>query len=366
MLVDDIALTMQYRIGPATAAHLLSCFGTAENIFRATADELIERAELNPTVAAGIVRKECHRRAEKELHYCQKHGIIPLPSTSELYPPLLRECNDYPHVLYVKGDPSVLQRRTLSFVGTRMMTSYGQRMCNRLIEGLAAMFPDLVIVSGLASGVDGACHRAALASGLITVAVLPDPLPRISPAAHTQLAQEMLRCGGALVSEYHSGVATAGKTFVARNRIIAGMSEGTVVVESAAKGGSLITARLADGYNRTVMAVPGRADDRASEGTNRLIADCRAHLICSAEDIARELGWTTVGSTRVTEPAEPIPPLRGELRSVLNSIAAGETVSADELAERCGLPVQELIAMCLELEIEGLVRSLPGARYEKC
>ena len=363
MVIDDIALTLQPHVGPRTAAHLLQCFGSAEAIFAASEAELIEHAELRKDIAASIVRRPMHRQAEKELKHCERNGIMPIASTSELYPPLLRECGDYPHVVYYKGDTAALGRRMISMVGTRRMTSYGQRMCDRLVGELGQMFPDLVIVSGLAFGVDAACHRAALGAGIATVGVLADALTEIYPADHARLADEMARRGGGILSEYHSENKNKGVTFVPRNRIIAGMSMGTVVVESPLKGGSIITANMADGYERCVMAVPGRVGDAGSEGVNELIRSNKARMVCSAADIARELMWDVSERKSVAE--RDMSGLSRDAAGLLGCIPDGEAISIDGLAEVSGLSHSELAAIILELEFDGFVRLAAGKRYEK-
>lgn len=363
MLIYDIALTFQPQVGPRTAAYLLSCFGTAERIFNVSADELVQKAELNPRIAASIARREGFRQAENELRYCERNGIIPIASTSELYPGLLLECDDYPHVLYYIGDPEILGRRKLSVVGTRKITSYGSKVCDRLIGGLSAMYPDLVIVSGLAYGVDAAAHRAALGSGLRTIGVLPCALPGVYPAQHNMLATEMLKQGGGLLTEYHSGSPNNGTNFVPRNRIIAGLSEGILVVESPERGGSLISANMADGYNRCVMAVPGRVGDACSEGPNQLIKNQKARMVCSAEDIARELMWDLRDAAK-PEPYD-LSQLSDGARNVLGLIPDGSSISIDELSAVSGLSIPDLSSVIFELECEMLIRMLPGKRYER-
>lgn len=364
MIIDDIALTLQPRIGPRTAAHLLECFGNTGELYSATADEITARAELNRDLAAQIAGKTCHKQAEKELAFCRRNGVTPIASDSEKYPVLLRESNDFPHVIYYKGDISALgDRRMISMVGTRRMTSYGQKICDRIIGELAGMLPDLVIVSGLAYGVDGACHRAALAHGLSTVAVLPNRVTDIYPAQHTRLAEEMIARGGGILSEYNSTTKMKGVTFLARNRIIAAMSAGTLVVESPVRGGSMITARLASGYDRSVMAVPGRVGDTYSEGTNKLISTETARMVCSAEDIARELMWDTAKTPATAQP--DISMLSKEAQSLFGHIRDGETVSTDQLAVSSGLPMPELATLLFELELEGAVHMLPGKLYER-
>ncbi|MDL2319671.1 DNA-processing protein DprA [Alistipes sp. OttesenSCG-928-B03] len=370
-MIDDIALTLHPNIGPKTAAHLIGCFGSAGAVFNASPDELVGRAQLREDIVRQIARKPYHKEAEKELAFCRKNRIEVIASDSEFYPPMLRECNDYPHVIYYKGEPAALQRRMLSVVGTRRMTSYGQRVCERIIGRLAEMFPDLVIVSGLAFGVDAAAHRTALASGLATVGVLANPLTNISPAQHAMMAEEMARRGGGVMSEYHSQSKDKGVTFVPRNRIIAGMSMGTLVVESPEKGGALITANMAYGYDRCVMAVPGRVGDASSAGTNALLVGKRAQMVCSAEDIARELMWevadgTAAGSAAGSAAAgKDTAGLSRDAQGLLGCLPDGEAVSLDELMDVTGLSAPELAMLVMELEFDGFLRVLPGKMYER-
>ena len=244
MTIEDIALQMTPGIGVKGAVHLLECFGTAAQIFEATEAELIGHAELRPEPARQIVRHTGFSAAEKELKYCRKHNIAAIASTDPDYPALLREIPDYPHVIYVMGDPKILAARTLSIVGTREATPYGQTMCHKLVERLSERVPRLVVVSGLAFGIDAAAHRAALAAQIPTVAVLPCPLPGIMPTQHSALARDMLDHGGALVTELHSQTRQNGTAYTARNRIIAALSAGTWVVESPESGGSLLTAHF--------------------------------------------------------------------------------------------------------------------------
>ena len=289
--IPDIALTLTPGIGPKGAVHLLDVFGSAEAVFSASADELIEKARLRPELARAILQKKAFADAEREVKHCRKHGIEIIASTDAQYPALLRETADYPHVLYVLGSPEALGKTTLTMVGTRRMTPYGQQMADRLIGELADRVADTVIVSGLAFGIDTACHRAALAFGMPTVGIIASALPGITPAQHTAVARDMIEHGGAVVSELHSQTRQNGNFYHSRNRLLAGISGGTVVVESPAEGGSMDTARLADGYNRMLMAVPGRATDFASAGTNLLIRTQRAQMVCTGEDIVREMMW---------------------------------------------------------------------------
>ncbi|MBP3356358.1 MAG: DNA-processing protein DprA [Rikenellaceae bacterium] len=365
MIVEDIALTLVRGLGPKGAAHLLHCFGSAAAVFAAGKEELVARAELRADIADEIVRGNAFRQAEAEAAYCRRHGIEALASTDEAYPKLLGECNDFPHVLYVLGNRELMRRPMLSMVGTRRMTAYGRRMCGELVAGLARRMPELVIVSGLAFGVDVTCHRAAMDHGLATVGVLPCALPGVVPPTHREVAREMLSRGGALVTECHSQSKQNGSFYIARNRIIAGMSGGTVVVESPAAGGSMFTAQFADGYDRVVMAVPGRAGDSTSEGPNHLIKMQKARLVCSADDILREMMWDLSLPQVEASQVRRMEVLGREERELLERFGEGESPSVDELAAATGCSVSEVSARLFGLEMAGVVRTVPGGRYER-
>lgn len=366
MTIEDIALQMTPGIGVKGAVHLLECFGTAERVFQASEAELTEQAELRPDPARQIVRRTGFAAAEREIRHCCKHDIKAIASTDPDYPALLREIPDYPHVIYVKGDPQSLSARTLSVVGTRDMTPYGQNMCHKLIERLAERVPHLAVVSGLAFGIDATAHRAALACRVPTVAVLPCPLPDIMPAQHTALARDILDHGGALVTELHSQTRRNGTAYTARNRIIAALSRGCLVVESPDNGGSLLTARFADEYNRTVMALPGRATDRSAAGTNHLIRHRKAQLVLSAEDIIVEMGWDLEAEPATLRPAPAqAPAFTADEAELLVCFSADDLLSLDRLQEATGFDTGRLTASLLALELAGVVRQIAGNRYMK-
>ena len=362
MTVEDIALGMTPGIGIKGCVHLLECFGDARSIFAASADELVGRAALRADLARSLVQRKAFAAAEREIAHCRRHDIGIVVSTDADYPPLLREIPDYPHVLYVKGDTTALAGRTLAMVGTREATPYGQAACNRLVEELSRQAADLTIVSGLAFGIDAAAHRAAVAHGLKSVAVLPCYLPDVVPAQHGSLARDLIAHGGALVSELPSSARLNGTAYIARNRIIAGLSAGCVVVESPASGGSLVTAHQADGYFRPVMALPGRATDRASAGTNHLIRSHKAQMILTARDILDELGWHAADRTPSADAAASLTP---DERGLLGCFRTDDPLSTEELQELCGLDPGTLATLLVGLELAGAVRQLPGNRYMK-
>jgi len=363
MTVDDLALTLIPGLGVKGVVHLLAVFGSAQAVFAAALDELTGRAELRADIARSIAARKSHREAERELRHCRRHGITPLASTDANYPRLLREIPDYPHVLYIIGNAEALSERCISLVGTRRISTYGQRLCDELVHGLARI-PRTVIVSGLAFGVDVACHRAALAAGIPTVGVLANPLPDVTPAQHAAVARDMVEQGGALVSELHSQSKQKGTFYLARNRIIAALSAGTVVVESPAAGGSLSTALYADGYDRTVMAPPGRTTDTNSFGTNSLIRNRKAVLIRSAEDIAEELRWELELAPDERTDRIPTPRLTADEERVL-ALLGDEPRTLGELLTVSGCDPTSLHVLLTGLELSGALRQLPGNRYEK-
>lgn len=363
MPIKDIALTFVPRLGTRAIVHLLECFGSAEAIYASSAHDLISQAELHDEIARSIVKGAGMREAEREASYCLRHGIEVIASTDERYPALLRETDDYPAVIYLRGHAEALQRPSVAFVGTRKISSYGQHMCNELIEGFAKAAPNAVVVSGLAYGVDSACHRAALQHGLTTIGVIANPLPQITPVAHQHLAEDMIAHGGAVITELSSQTKQNGRYYIPRNRIIAAIAAGTVVVESPEAGGSLSTAAFADGYNRTVMALPARTTDINSRGCNLLIRNRKAQAILSGEDIAREVMWD-MGLDHIEEPKRERQPLTADEERLI-ALFDNEPITIDALLMRSGLSAGELSLHLMTLELSGAIRQLPGKQYEK-
>ncbi len=364
--VEDIALTLVPRLGLKGVKHLLDRFGDAGSVWSATAEELVERADLHVDVARGITSRTTFAQAERELAYCAKHGITPIASTEAAYPALLREIPDYPHVLYVLGHVEALQRTLLTMIGTRKLTQHGLAMCNTLIEQLSVRMPGLTIVSGLALGIDTACHRAALAFGMTTVGVIASALPEITPAQHTAVARDMIDKGGAVITELHSQTKQNGNYFLPRNRILAGLSGGTVVVESPMDGGSMHTVEMADGYHRTLMAVPGRPSDFMSSGANRLIRDRRAQLVMSGEDIVREMMWDVDIPTEVVERPRPeAVTLSDDEAQLIGCFKDAESIDIEELGAKSGFNFGKLSVLLLQLEMSGVIKKLQGNRYAR-
>lgn len=364
MRIEDLALVMTPGLGVKGVALLLERFTSAEAVFRASEAELND-ARLQRRAVEGIFSRAGWRAAEQELLHCERNGVWALASTDEEYPALLREIDDFPHILYGVGNRDLFRSPMLAMVGTREQSPYGERACRYLIEGLAERMPDLVIVSGLAFGIDSTCHRLALECGLRTVGVVANPLPEITPPQHSRLAREMVERGGAILSELPSSTKQKGCYYVARNRIIAGLCEGLVLVESPASGGSLLTAQFADDYHRVVMAVPGRVGDRTAVGPNTWIRNRKAQMILSAEDVVREVMWDLrPEGVQSPKQAEEVPLTRDE-EGLFGCFRTDDPLSFAELQEFSSLDTSTLTALLMSLELSGHIRLLPGNRYEK-
>ncbi len=375
MDIYDLALAFSPQVGGAVAEHLIEIFGSAERIFGASVYELVVRAELNRSVAETIVSRRAMAEAKHEASYCARNGVNILAATDDDYPFLVKQIVAPPHILFAKGNLGALQGSLISVVGTRKNTPYGERACRMMIEQLAEKIGDLVVVSGLAYGTDACAHRAALDLGVPTIAVLPNPLPGVSPSAHLPLANAIIDSGGLLLSEQRSTVKNISKTFISRNRIIAALSEATLVVESAYKGGSMSTARAAADFGRCVAAVPGRVFDFMSSGCNHLIASNVAVSVSSGDDIIDALGWegristsprvgAVADSDRIETEGEVIH-FEDNLRGLLSCFRYDEPLHISQLEELSQLSAAELGGMLLELELMGAVAALPGATFER-
>lgn len=366
MTCEDIALGFIPNLGVRGIAHLIEIFGSGEAIYRASAEEIIARAKLRPDIARNIAAKVGLTEAEQEMEYCAKNHIDITAATDAHYPALLYEVADRPHIIYSMGDCQALQsQHILSVVGTRRISTYGAKMTLRLITELAQMFPDLVIVSGLAYGTDSNAHRAALAAKVTTVGIIANPLPKIMPSEHTMLAKDMVESGGMVISELHSQTKQNGNLYIPRNRIVAAVAEGLLVIESAANGGSLSTAKAADSYSRTIMALPGRVGDTMSAGSNHLIKSNMAQMITSAEDIATALGWQSTGALSQHLHYQPRELSARDAAILCCFEEENTTISLDDIAEKVGISTAEASAILLDMELSGLVRQLPGKFYQK-
>ena len=364
-----LRLTMLPGIGSTISHALLEDFEShPERIFEATADELAQNPNIRPSLARLIRSDDSLRKAKEELRTLDERAsagelITPLFYGEEGYPEYLLNCADAPLVLYVKGTLPT-DGPMIAIVGTRRCTTYAADVIERMVGRWAELRPDLVIVSGLAYGVDALAHRAALKHGLRSVAVVAHGHYTLYPSRHRDLAAEMIHSGGGVVTEYGYHTRAFPQHFVLRNRIVAGMSRGTVVVESARRGGALITAGLALDYGRSVFAVPGRIFDSTSEGCNWLLASERAACLTDPDFLLDELSLLPDRS-----PAQRLPfsseTEEGEEDPILRELREAGPLTLNDLTLRLGEQAGALSGRLFELELSGKVRSLPGARYER-
>jgi DNA processing protein len=361
----QIALTLIPGVGCITAKHLIAYCGSAEAVFRATSGALLRIPDVGTTLSNAVAssRQAALSRAKEELEFVEKNGVQALSFLDKSYPERLRNCEDSPLILYAKGTAKLNAPKVISIVGTRSATAYGRQQCENLVRDLASSYAPLV-VSGLAFGIDVCAHRAALKNGLTTVAVVGHGLDMVYPAQHFNVAQEMLQQGGAMLSDFTSKCRMDPSNFVRRNRIIAGLADATIVVESAVKGGALITANMAVDYARDVMAFPGRVGDKASEGCLKLVKTNKAALIESAADVAYNLGWDIPRKQAVQLPLFAAE-LSGCEKKLLELLSATEAQSIDVICRSTGLPMPQVSAALLSLEFSGLVKPLPGKMFLK-
>lgn len=364
--ICSIALTLCPGIGHIGAKRLIDTAGSAAEVFRLR-KELPKRFPgiIHASAVAALDCPEAFSRAEAEMKWAEKNRISCLTLGDERYPSRLRECEDAPVVLFFKGNADLNRLRVVSMVGTRHATEYGKQFCTEFLHDLSELCSDVLIVSGLAYGIDIHAHRGALANGLSTVAVLAHGLDRIYPAVHRKTAVDMLAEGG-LLTEFLTDTNPDRHNFVSRNRIVAGMSDAVIVVESAAKGGSLITAELAGGYHRDCFALPGRATDEYSRGCNRLIRDNKAALINDAADFVKAMNWgrSTDRSSRMASGVQRslFPELTEEEARVVKILSRND-LHINTLVVEANIPVNRMSALLFELEMKGMVKALVGGVY---
>ena len=354
-----IALSLIPNIGPVLARKLVAHCGSAAAVF-AEKKSLLQRIPgIGQSSADAVVNSNVFARAEEELKFMEKNGITALYYQDDAYPRRLKHCYDAPVVLYHLGNTNFNNPRVVGVVGTRHATDYGGTLCEKLVQELAPY--DVLLVSGLAIGIDSIAHRAALGAGLQTLGALGHGLDRIYPLQNRGMAKKMLAQGG-LLTEFISGTNPDRENFPARNRVVAGLSDCVVVVESAAEGGSLITAEYAVNYNRDVFAFPGRVGDERSAGCNALIRSNKAALIESAEDLVRMMGWEDAEKKPAPQPALPVH-LEPEEERVVDSMRDQGNVYIDEICSVSGLTMSKVAAVLLKLEFSGVVKALPGKMY---
>lgn len=359
----SLALTKIPGLGLIGAHRLLETVGDASTIFK----EASHLDELAPSSSERLKQAlDCPdvlRMCEAELKFAEKNQIRCLTIQDEDYPSRLRECDDAPLVLFYRGNADLNRLHIINMVGTRHATEYGKDLCTHFLRELSEMLPDVLVVSGLAYGIDICSHRAALQFGLDTVAVLAHGLDRIYPSVHRKTAIEMLDHGG-LLTEFTSGTNADRQNFVMRNRIVAGLADATVVVQSASKGGSLITADIAESYQRDVFAFPGRVGDEFSAGCNNLIRNNRAVLLQSAEELVKALSWDAVAEKPQAIQRELFLDLTPEEEVVYNLLQKSEDgLQINTLVVNSNIPINRMTSILFQMEMRGIIRALAGGVY---
>jgi len=363
-IIYAIALSKLNGIGIINANLIYQAFGNATSVFEHRNDIRSVIPDASDRIV-NIFRDVDYalKEAEREMQFIHGKSVTCLTQSDPAYPHRLMSCPDAPLVLFYCGNADLNKAKVVSMVGTRKITPYGADLCKTFIADLQRICPDVMIVSGLAYGVDIHSHRAALANGMDTVGVLAHGLDRIYPFPHRQTAVEMTRQGG-LLTEYTSGTAPERYNFVGRNRIVAGMCDQCIIVESAAKGGSLITANLAFGYNRSVFAFPGRTTDKYSAGCNKLIQQQKASIINSADDFIELCGWSDISSasSRPQQQELFLDLTEGE-RAIVDVMRGYDDLSVNDITNRVGYAYFKTSAMLFDLEMKCVVSAIGGGRY---
>ena len=365
--LDILTLAAAMRSNPDAAVQLYRAAGGATAVM----DNRRNLRDILPACPQRVVDAladigEARRRAESEMEYAMRCGVKTLCLGDGDYPQRLKDCPDAPLVLFYKGTAALNRSRVINMVGTRRCTAYGQDCVRTFVRRLGELCPDVLIVSGLAYGIDICSHREALACGIDTVAVLAHGLDNLYPPRHKDTATQMTAHGG-LLTEHFTHTNADKLNFLRRNRIVAGMADVTVVVESAVRGGALSTARLARSYDRDVFAYPGRAGDECSEGCNNLIRDNKASLISSADDLVAAMGWTV--DARLEQARREgiertlFPDLTDEEQAVADILQKDNDLQINTLSARAAIPVGRLAAVMFSLEMKGMIKCLAGGVY---
>lgn len=355
-----LALLRVDGVGDIMAKKLLTHFGTAENVLNANPKQLAAIDGVGSVLLRNFKDKNIFEKAQREFDFIRDNDIDILSYQDENYPERLKHCIDGPVLLFSAGNISLKNRKIISIVGTRQITSYGTEFCRKLIEDLAPLDP--IIVSGFAYGVDIVAHQLAMENNLQTIGVLAHGLNQIYPKTHKKYMAKMEQNGG-FMTEFWSTSNPDKENFVRRNRIVAGMTEATIVIESADKGGSLITANMANDYNRDVFAVPGRITDKYSMGCNNLIKTQKANVLTSAADLIYILNWD------ITKENKPIQKqlfvtLDPDEQKVYDYLLKTGKELMDIIALHCDFPIYRISGLLLNMELKGVIRPLPGKMFE--
>lgn len=360
LLRYKIGISQIPGIGSINAKKLIAYTGSVEAVFKEKKKHLLKIPGIGETLADVIVKHQNLSKAEAEIEFIRKYDIHYHFYLDAAYPERLSQCSDAPIMLFYKGEIDFNHPKVISIVGTRNATDYGKEITSKLIAELALRHKDIIVVSGLAYGIDICAHRASLKNNVATVAVLAHGLSTLYPAVHRNTAKEIIS-HGALVTDFTSDIQPERNNFIKRNRIIAGLADATIVVESGAEGGALITADLANSYDRDVFAVPGRVNDPWSKGCNKLIKTNKAAMVETVEDLEYLMGW----DSGKAEPRQMslFQNLTDEEQIVVNLLKEENNLMIDIMCLRANMPVNQVSSLLLKLEFMGLIKSLPGKVY---
>lgn len=359
-LFSLLALQSVEGVGDVVAKKLITHFGDASSVFQAKSHQLASVDGIGVALLKNLKSPDIFQKAENELAYIQQQKLTVTCYQDDAYPERLKHCYDGPLLLFGAGRIDFSNRRIISIVGTRQITSYGAEFCRKFMEEIAPLNP--IIVSGFAYGVDIVAHQLAMEHQLQTIGVLAHGMNQIYPKVHKKYMAKMEQNGGFL-TEFWSDTNPDKENFVRRNRIVAGMSEATIVIESAEKGGSLITANMANDYNREVFAVPGRATDKYSQGCNLLIKTQKAQMITSAADLVYHLNWDLKTESKPIQ-KQLFVTLSADEQKIYDYLLESGKEMLDSIAIACELPVFKLSSVLLNMELKGVIRPLPGKWFE--
>lgn len=363
-MLHDVALTFTPGVGVVTLRNLVNHFGSSQAVLESNDGKLQQVDGIGRKISAAIHagKEAAYERAVKELAFAEKHGIEVLAFSSKRYPRRLKQCYDAPPVLYYRGKANLNATRIVSIVGSRNATAYGRDICNELVESLVDY--NVLIISGLAYGIDSYAHKESIRHHIPTVGVLGHGLDSIYPAANRKLAVDMLEQGG-LLTEFPSGTKPDRQNFPQRNRIVAGLADVVIVIEAAIRGGALITAEIANNYNRDVCAFPGNVNLEYSAGCNLLIKSNRAHLISRAKDLEYLMNWEKEDTLLKVAQVQADIALSPTERKVLELMKENQQISIDEIAYQSKIVQSKLAIILLELEMKGLIVALPGKIFRR-
>lgn len=356
----EIALSLAPRVGDFYAKQLISYLGSAEEVIKTPKAKLLKIPGVGHKIAEGISNKSLLITAENIIKQCDNNQVKILHFTDDAYPVRLKQIDDSPSLLYTKGDLDLNFKRSVAIVGTREATNYGKEVTEELVNELLAL-EDCVVVSGLAYGIDITAHKQCLKTNLPTVGVMANGIDSVYPSDHKSIAHRMLECG-ALITENPPGSKPDAPKFPARNRIIAGMTDLTIVIEGAKKGGALITAEIANSYHKEVFAVPGKINSKASQGCNNLIKQHKAHIYTCFDDMTSIMNWGKFEPKKPKSKPQNLSPIQSQVYDFMQKV--DRRCSIDEISRLTQVSVLELLPVLLDMEFSNIIRSLQGNEYE--